>query len=131
MPPLFSSMTFVVAVVDDDPRVLESLENLLESAGYEVRVFASAPSLFEAGALADIHCLITDIGMPVMDGFEVQRRVHAARPEIPVILVTGRDVSDETIAGVDGVHGFFRKPFNAQDLLASVTRAVEASNTDQ
>jgi FixJ family two-component response regulator len=117
-------MTYVVAVVDDDPRVLESLENLLESAGYAVRLFSSAPSLLENGQLADIDCLITDIGMPVMDGLELQQLVHGELPELPIILVTGRDVPDETIAEVDGVHGFFRKPFNAQQLLASVSRAI-------
>jgi FixJ family two-component response regulator len=120
-------MTHIVAVVDDDLRVLESLENLLESAGYAVRLFSSAPSLLENGPLADIDCLITDIGMPVMDGLELQQLVHGELPELPIILVTGRDVSDETIAGVDGVHGFFRKPFNAQQLLASVSRAVDTS----
>jgi FixJ family two-component response regulator len=124
-------MTFVVAVVDDDPRVLESLENLLESAGYGVRLFSSAPSLLEDCGLAGIDCLITDIGMPVMDGLELQRLVHGARPALPIILVTGRDGSDETLANVDGVHGFFRKPFDGQQLLASVSRAVDTPDPDE
>jgi FixJ family two-component response regulator len=118
-------MTFVVAVVDDDSRVLESLENLLESAGYVVRLFSSAPSLLKDDGLGEVDCLITDIGMPVMDGLELQRVVHGAHPELPIILVTGRDVPDETIAGVEGVHGFFRKPFSGQQLLASISSAVD------
>jgi FixJ family two-component response regulator len=120
-------MTCVVAVVDDDPRVLESLENLLESAGYAVCVFSSAPSLLQAPDLAEIDCLITDIGMPIMNGLELQQVVHESRPGLPVILITGRDMTDAALASVPGTHGFFRKPFNGQQLLAAVGSAVRSS----
>src|SRR5262249_47994365 len=71
----------VVAVVDDDQRILESLENLLESAGHTVRLFASAPALLESGSLAEIDCLISDIDLPRINGFELMRLVHESRPE--------------------------------------------------
>ena len=61
----------IVAAVDDDQRILESLELLLESADYDVRLFSSATALLESGGLREIDCLISDIGMPVMDGFEL------------------------------------------------------------
>ena len=64
----------MLAVVDDDPRVLELLENLFELAGYVVRSFSSAKALIDAG-LSGIGCVITDIGMPVMDGFELHDAV--------------------------------------------------------
>src|ERR1700675_1300759 len=80
---------FTIAVVDDDRRILESLENLLESADYAVRSFASAAALLESGCLTEIDCLISDIDMPVMDGFELLGEIHAARPELPVIVITG------------------------------------------
>jgi len=117
-------VTFVVAVVDDDPRILESLESLLESAGHSVRLFTSATELLEDCGFADIDCLISDIGMPVINGWELQRLAHAARPELPVILITGRDWSDQAMAAAQGGQGFFRKPFNGQDLLAAVSRAL-------
>ena len=117
-------MTFVVAVVDDDPRILESLESLLESAGYAVRLFPSANALLEKCGFANIDCLISDIGMPVMDGLELQRLAHVARPELPVILITGRDVTDQAMAAAQGCQGFFRKPFNGQELLAAVRKAL-------
>ncbi len=113
-------MTFVVAVVDDDQRVLESLESLLESAGHAVRLFSSAKALLENCAFSEIDCLVSDIGMPFMDGLALQRVAHIVRPELPVILITGRDVTDGAIAANHDSQGFFRKPFNGRELLAAV-----------
>ena len=79
----------VVAIVDDDPRLLESLEDLLESAGYTARRFSSAEALL-AGGLADLDLLITDIGMPGMDGCTLRDLAMETRPDLPVFLITGR-----------------------------------------
>jgi len=112
----------VVAIVDDDPRMLESLEDLLESAGYVALCFSSAASLL-AGGLARMDLLITDIGMPGTDGFELRDRVKKARPELPVFLISGRhEIGDQGRA--QGISGFFRKPFDAQVLLAAVGNAL-------
>jgi len=112
----------VVAIVDDDPRLIESLENLLESAGYATRSFSSAGSLLASG-LTGIDLLITDIGMPGMDGFELRDVVKKARPELPVFLVTGRhEIADQHRAR--GISGFFRKPFDAPALLAAIANAL-------
>ena len=81
--------SFVVAVVDDEHSILQSLEYLLESADYAVRLFTSATALLESGCLPQIDCLISDIDMPGMDGFELLRLVNAARPGLPTILITG------------------------------------------
>jgi FixJ family two-component response regulator len=112
----------VVAVVDDDPRLLESLEDLLESAGYAALTFPSAASLM-ANGMTGVDLLITDIGMPGMNGFELRDLVRKARPEMPVFLITGRhEIADQDRA--QGISGFFRKPFNGQALLASVGEAL-------
>lgn len=119
-----------VAVVDDDVRLLESLENLFESAGYNVRTFASANALLEAG-LSGIDCLITDIGMPGMDGFELLDVAKKARPRLPVFLLTGRhEIGDQDRAMGKDLSGFFRKPFSGQDLLASVDHALRNSDPE-
>jgi FixJ family two-component response regulator len=116
---------YTVAVVDDDPRLLESLKELLESAGYAVRSFRSAQLLLkDKAALAEIACLIADIGMPVIDGFELEKLVKQERPELPVILITGRhEIADQQRAIAQG-NRFFRKPFDGQALLAAISQAL-------
>ncbi|ACP23136.1 putative two-component response regulator protein (plasmid) [Sinorhizobium fredii NGR234] len=113
----------VVAIVDDDARLLESVSDLLESAGYVARSFPSAGSLLASG-LSDLDVLITDIGMPGMDGLELRDRVKKSRPELPVFLITGRhEIADQGRA--QGNSGFFRKPFDAQALLAAIANALD------
>ncbi|MDX8445654.1 response regulator [Mesorhizobium captivum] len=118
----------VVAVVDDDPRLLESLEDLLESAGYVARSFSSAGSLLIDG-LSGVDVLITDIGMPGTDGFELRDLVKKVCPELPVFLITGRhEIADQYRA--KGISGFFRKPFDGQALLAAVGDALRNQETE-
>ena len=108
----------VIAVVDDDPRVLDALEDLLESAGYAAQTYPSAGSLLVAG-LSGVDLLITDIGMPNIDGFELRNLAKKARPDLPVFLITGRhEIADQDRA--QGISGFFRKPFDGQALLAAI-----------
>src|SRR4029077_16248028 len=90
-----------VAVIDDDERVLESLENLLESAGHTVCLFTSAQAFLKDEAFANVDCVISDIGMPAIDGFELERQAKAARPELHVILITGRQ---ELLKGPQATH---------------------------
>jgi FixJ family two-component response regulator len=113
-----------IALVDDDPRVLESLGELFESSGYVVRAYPSAKALIDAG-LSNVDCLISDIGMPAVDGFELHGLVKSVRPDLPVFLMTGRDVmGDQQRAVVRGVSGFFRKPFDGPALLAAIDNAL-------
>ncbi|KQV10910.1 regulator [Rhizobium sp. Root1203] len=115
----------IVAVVDDDPRLLESLEELLESAGYAACCFRSAGHFLIRG-LADLDVLITDIGMPDTNGFELRDIVRKARPDLPVFLITGRhEIADQSRA--QGISGFFRKPFNAPALLFAIAEALQKS----
>ncbi len=118
----------IVAVVDDDPRLLESLEDLLESAGYSAHSFSSAGSLLTSG-LSGVDVLITDIGLPGIDGFELRDRVKKARPELPVFLITGRhEISDRD--GAHGTSGFFHKPFDGRALLAAIGDALRSRDKE-
>ena len=115
----------IIAVVDDDQRILESLESLLASADYAVRLFASAAALLESGCLAEIDCLISDIDMPVMDGFELLRAVHSDRPELPIILITGHsEMLNRLLCVGSSQYRSFKKPFNGQELLTAVSDAL-------
>jgi FixJ family two-component response regulator len=117
----------VVAVVDDDPRVLESLVELFESAGYVVRTFPSGKALLTAD-LSSMDCLITDIGMPGMDGFELHNIVKRTLPKLPVFLLTGRhEIGDQYRAVREDISGFFRKPFSGPDLLAAIGHALRGN----
>jgi len=114
-----------IAVVDDDPRVLESLGTLLESADYTSHLFASASALLESGCMTQINCLISDIDMPAMDGLELLRVVKAQRADLPIILITGRlDLLNRLpVVGLD-YYRLFKKPLDAQELLKAVSDAL-------
>ncbi len=121
--------TFVIAAVDDDLRLLEALQDLLESAGYSVRSFGSARSfLDDEAALSESDCLIADVGMPVIDGFELGELVRRARPGIPVILITARhEIEDQRRAVALGSR-FFQKPVDSRALLAAIGEALQSED---
>jgi len=119
---------FIIAVVDDDPRILESIGNLLESADHVVRLFASVQALVESGCLAEIACLISDIGMPAIDGLSLVRLVNAERPELPIILITGHSGMQNRLPPVgQGYQRLFIKPFDGHELLTAVSDALPTS----
>ena len=112
---------FLIAIVEDDQRVLEALESLLESAGYEVLLYCSAEEFLNANRFHDIDCLISDIGLPGMSGIELLQVVHAIRVGLPVIIITA--CSDPTLvkaALAAGAYRAFVKPLNKADLLGAI-----------
>ena len=113
----------VVVVVDDDRRVLESLKNLLESAGYAAHGFVSADALLRSRVWGTLDLLITDIGMPEIDGFALCRRLQSERPGTPVLLITGGERLLQEAEGI-GVPIFF-KPVDADRLLSCVAEKLE------
>ena len=122
----------VVAVVDDDPRIRESLESLIASAGFTARVFSRAEDFLSGSQLAAVGCLITDVRMPGMDGVALQRHVRSLRPDLPVIFITAHyedDVERKALAG--GAACFLRKPFDAGELLRATRLALKNLNATQ
>jgi FixJ family two-component response regulator len=113
----------VVAVVDDDPRTLESLADLLEAAGYDVRLYSSARMVLRRG-LSEIDCLISDVGMPDMNGIELRRLALSERPELPVILITGRPEVRAQYPSIVECDRYFEKPYDGQQLLTAVCTAL-------
>jgi FixJ family two-component response regulator len=114
----------VVVVVDDDLRVRESLKALLESAGYETSSFNSAGALLKSGMLASAGCLIADVHMPEIDGFELYRRVRQERADLPILFISGRNEEHARQFAIQVGAPFFDKPFQADDILRAVHTAL-------
>jgi FixJ family two-component response regulator len=115
----------VVVAVDDDFRVRESIQSLVESAGYAPQLFSSAEEFLNSGTLAIAACVVTDVRMPGMDGIELQRRIRLERPTLPVIFISAFDHSESrTTALNEGAINFLYKPFDAADLLENIRAAL-------
>lgn len=114
----------LVAIVDDDRRVLESLESLLESAGYRVRSFSSAQEFLASDCISTVRCVVSDVLMPEMDGFQLAHELLALRPQLPVVLITSLDLQGQSVRLESNCLGILNKPFKAAKLLLLVGRAV-------
>jgi FixJ family two-component response regulator len=92
-----------------------------------VRLYSSARALLESAYFPEMDCLISDIDMPVMDGFELLRAVRAARPQLPIILITGHPELLRDLPPLDpGRYQLFKKPFDGQKLLTAVSDALRS-----
>lgn len=115
-----------VYIVDDDQEVRYALRLLLESVGLQVEEYASAQKYLDQFNPEHAGCLILDIRMPGISGLELQARLQAEVLHPPIIIITGHgDVQMAVRAMQAGAMNFIEKPFNEQDLLDSVYRAIE------
>jgi two-component system, LuxR family, response regulator FixJ len=87
--PATENARHVVLVVDDDEAVRESLRNMMESEGFEVRAFSNGHDLLNEASLPTIGCLIVDYNMPAMNGLELVGALRSQGVSIPAILITG------------------------------------------
>jgi len=118
----------VVAAIDDDRRVRESIQSMLESAGYDAVTFESGEAFLESGALSGVACLVADVRLPGIDGLELQRRVRRDRPNMPIIFITAHDDDDVRRRAVkEGAVAFMVKPFDGGELLELIARSTSES----
>jgi FixJ family two-component response regulator len=116
----------VIGIVDDDQSVRESISSLIRSAGYASILYESAEALLNSGRLHDAECLILDVGMPGMDGLELQRRLSRHNGRIPVIFVSAHaEEAIRTTAVEQGAIAFLTKPFSATALLDALEFALQ------
>ncbi len=116
----------VVAVIDDDEPARVAIGQMLRLRGYKVEEFPSALAALEWMDLPDVHCVITDVKMPWMDGEKFLAEIEKRGCKLPVIMVTGHgDVAMAVRCLKAGAYDFVEKPFDDDVLLAGVARAVE------
>src|SRR5215469_14806767 len=113
-----------VLVVDDEPNIRELVQVALKFHGCAVSTAASGREAIRQAEAATPDLIVLDVVLPDIDGFEVCRRLRAAGNEVPVIFLTARDTSSDTVTGLAiGGDDYVTKPFSVEALVARV-RAV-------
>ncbi|SDK26229.1 MULTISPECIES: response regulator FixJ [Bradyrhizobium] len=119
-----------VYVIDDDPAMRDSLDFLLGSAGFVVRLFESAQIFLNELPDLAAGCVVTDIRMPGIDGMELLRQLNLASRKLPVIVMTGHgDVPLAVEAMKLGALDFLEKPFEDDRLIGMIETALSQSDS--
>lgn len=107
-----------VYIVDDDESVCRALKSLLMTFDFEVEVFSSAKSFFENVSDDDSGCLVLDVHMPGIDGWETQKRILNSGSKRPVIFISAEKRENAADRALKvGAVGFLQKPFDGQSLV--------------
>jgi two-component system, OmpR family, copper resistance phosphate regulon response regulator CusR len=110
-----------ILVAEDESRIASFIDKGLRAAGFTVTVVADGPGAYDHVMSGEQDLLVLDVGLPLMDGFAVLRRLREARNPIPVIILTARDSVTDTVAGLEGgADDYMAKPFRFEELLARI-----------
>jgi FixJ family two-component response regulator len=116
----------VISIVDDDEAVREGTKDLLTAVGYSVKAFVGADAFLKSRSAGGTSCLIADMRMPGMSGLELHSRLRDAGRRVPTILITAfPDDRTRARAMRAGVTCYLSKPFNEDDLLGCIRKALE------
>lgn len=118
-----------ILLAEDEARISSFVEKGLRAAGFTTVVATTGPDTVEHALAGSFDLLVLDIGLPGFDGFEVLKRLRAARLELPVIVLTARTSADDTLASLEGgANDYMPKPFRFDELLARIRlRMADAS----
>jgi two-component system, OmpR family, copper resistance phosphate regulon response regulator CusR len=117
-----------ILLIEDEPRIAAFVSRGLESAGYATVIVDDGAEGLARAADEDIDLVLLDVGLPTMDGFEVLRRLRAQGSAVPVIMLTARSSTRDTVAGLDaGANDYVSKPFTFDELLARVRSRLRES----
>jgi FixJ family two-component response regulator len=120
-----------IAVIDDDPRVLESLVNLLASCGYKAESYLSAEQFLGSGGLLRSSCIIADVEMRKMSGLGLLQHIKTSKCAIPVVIITGKPSENSEAFYLErGAIGFFRKPVDGDALVDLIGSVCHRSTPD-
>lgn len=117
-----------IVLVEDDDAISEPLTRGLQREGFDITVTVDGPSGLKAGLEPGVALVILDVGLPLMGGLEVCRRLRAARPRLQILLLTALAEEVHTVDGLDaGADDYVAKPFRLAELLARIRAAVRRS----
>jgi FixJ family two-component response regulator len=115
----------IVCIVDDDSSVLLALDSLLRSLGLKVKTFQNPRQFLEYAKEGAASLVIVDVGMPELNGLEVQTILRSVDPRLPVIMMTGQYLPDtEKIALAQGAIAFLVKPFSDRALMQAMNKVL-------
>jgi len=113
-------------VVDDDNNLVELVRVKLQSAGYEVATASKAEDAIEAAKGAVFDLCILDLRLADRSGISLMRELHSINPDMPVIILTGYGSVESAVEAMqEGAYNYLTKPFNTQELLLQIKRALE------
>jgi FixJ family two-component response regulator len=116
----------LISVVDDDESTRRTTALLIESFGFRAATFESAESFLKSGVLRNTSCLILDVAMPGMNGFELQHKLAAAGYRIPTVFIVSCEEMELPGRVVQtGASAFLSKPFRDEQLLQTVRSALQ------
>jgi FixJ family two-component response regulator len=116
----------VICIVDDDPAIRRALGRLVESVGLRVEAFASPAEFLDSGPTGEVGCLLLDVQLPGMDGFELHDRMIEAGMGVPVIFITAHpEVYSRAKARREDVVALLEKPFDDQTLFDALEIALD------
>ena len=117
----------LISVVEDDRFFRESMARLMKSLGHSVEAFSSAADFLASPQLVETACLIADVNMPAMTGFELHRHLIESGRAIPTILVTAYPDDDaRALALKEGITGYLRKPVDEERLKCCLRAALRS-----
>lgn len=115
----------LIAIVDDDPLVRESIDSLVRSEGLATAMFAGGRQLLAFERSDEVGCVVTDLNMPGMTGLELQRRIAQQGWQVPIIFMTAFPTPEaEAQALAAGAMMFLTKPVDPDELLDAIARAI-------
>ena len=110
-----------ILIAEDEPRIAAFVEKGLRSAGYSPTVARDGREALDYASSGEFDLMVLDIGLPLMDGFEVLEALRGQGSPLPVIILTARDSVTDTVAGLEGgADDYMAKPFRFEELLARV-----------